>query len=130
MVTMTNDQRKLVEGKNFAFIATVNKDGSPQVTPVWVDTDGRLILINTATGRQKANNVSRDPRVAIAITDQANPYSKIIVRGRVVQQVTGKEAEDHIDKMANKYIGRDKYPNRQPGEKRVLLKVEPLKISN
>ena len=130
MQNLTSDQRKLVDGKNFAFVATVNKDGSPQVTPVWIDTEGKTILINTAENRQKNRNLTRDPRVAIAISDQSNPYSKVIISGKVVQRVTGKEAEDHIDKMAKKYLGQDKYPYRQPTEKRVLFKVEPLKVSN
>jgi PPOX class probable F420-dependent enzyme len=129
MVTLSSDERKLFEDKNFAFVATLNKDGSPQVTPTWVDTDGKYVLINVATTRHKFKNVSRDPRVAIAIADQANPYMAIMVRGKVVSIVKGKEAEDHIDKMAKKYIGQDKYPYRRPGEDRILLKVEPTKVT-
>jgi PPOX class probable F420-dependent enzyme len=129
MATMTSEHKKLVEGKNFAYVATLNKSGSPQVSPVWVDLQGNFILVNTAVGRVKAKNMLRDPRVAIAIADQSNPYSKILIQGRVIEHVTGKEAEDHIDKLAKKYLGQEKYPNRQPGEKRLLLKVEPIKIS-
>jgi PPOX class probable F420-dependent enzyme len=129
MITLTDSQKKFLEGKNFAFIATLNKDGSPQVTPTWVDTDGKYVLINIATSRHKAKNVKRDPRVAVAVADQSNPYSMVTIRGRVVEQVVGKEAEDHIDKMAKKYIGQEKYPYRQPGEQRLLLKIEPLKAA-
>ena len=119
----------MIHGKNFAFVGTVNRDGSPHVTPVWVDTDGQYVLINTAIGRTKQINTRRDPRVSIAIADQTNPYSLVTIKGKVVEQVRGQQAEDHIDKMAKKYHGIEKYPYRQPGEQRVLLKVEPEKVS-
>jgi PPOX class probable F420-dependent enzyme len=104
-------------------VATLNKDGSPQVTPVWVDTDGEFALVNTAIGRVKLRNVENDPRVALAVLDPNNPYSFAAVRGRVVEQIEGKLAEDHIDKLAKKYLGLDEYPYRQPGEHRVILKI-------
>ncbi len=127
MINLTDSQKKFLEGRNLAFVATLNKDGSPQVTPTWVDTDGKYVLINTAVGRLKARNVKRDQRVAIAVADQST--AMISIKGRVVDQITGKEAEDHIDKMAKKYIGQEKYPYRQPGEQRLLLKIEPLMIA-
>ena len=131
VVSGLDDQaRKLFEGKNFAFVATVNRDGSPQVTPVWVDTDGKYILVNTAIGRVKQVNTKRDPRVAVAIFDQTNPYNMVTVTGRVVDQVKGNTAEQHIDKMAKKYTGQEKYSNRRPGEQRVLLKIEPRTIAS
>jgi PPOX class probable F420-dependent enzyme len=117
----------LFKGKNFAFVATVMKDGSPQITPTWVDIDGDYIIVNTAQGRLKQKNVSRDPRVAISLVDDANPYNMVTVRGQVVEQTT-KGADEHIDKMAKKYIGLEKYPNRAPGEKRVILKIRPEKV--
>ena len=120
--------RKLFEGKNFVFISSIMRDGSPQVTPTWVDIEDGNILVNTAIGRLKHKNISRDPRVALAIADQNNPYDMVTVRGRTIEQVTGDAAEEHIDKMANKYIGKDKYPFRSPGEKRVILKIKPEKI--
>lgn len=116
---------KLLDGKNFAFLATLNKDGSPQVTPTWVDTDGDFVLVNTAIDRVKQKNVKRDRRVAVAVLDQANPYSFTAIRGRVVEEVTGKLADDHIDKLAKKYMGVDKYPYHQPSEQRVILKITP-----
>jgi len=125
MTRLNDSARKMLEGKNFAFIATLHPDGSPRVTPVWVDTDGEHVLINTAIGRLKQKNVKRDPRVAVALTDSVHPYSFITLEGRVVEQVSGQIAEDHIDKMANKYLGVDKYPHRQPGERRVILKIKP-----
>ena len=130
MPNLTSEQRKIVDGKNIAFVATLNKDGSPHVSPVWIDTDGKMIFINTAEKRQKTLNLGRDPRVSIAIVDASNPYSKLIVKGKVAQRITGKQADEHIDKLAKKYLGQDKYPNRQPGEQRVLFAVEPTKVSN
>lgn len=118
---------KLFEGKNFAFIATLMKDGSPQVTPTWVDIDrnNNTILVNTAKGRIKYRNVSRDPRVAISLIDLSNPYEMVTVRGRVVEHIKGKDADEHIDKLAKKYLGKEKYPRRTPGEERVLLRIKP-----
>ena len=129
MVKLSDKQKKFLQGKNFAFVATLNKDGSPQVTPTWVDADDEHVLINVTTTRQKAKNIKRDPRVAVAVADQTNPYTMIAIQGKVVEQITGKEAEDHIDKMARKYLGQEKYPYRAPGEQRVLLKIEPMKTA-
>ena len=120
--------RSLFENKNFAFVATSMKDGSPQITPTWVDIEDSLILINTALGRLKQKNLKRDPRIAVAVADNNNPYEMVTVRGEVVEQVTGEAAETHIDKLAKKYIDKDKYPGRAPGEKRILLKIKPIKI--
>ena len=111
----------------FAQLATLNPDGSPQVTPVWVDFDGANILVNTAKGRVKTKNLEREPRVAISITDPENPYRYLGVQGRVMG-VTESGADAHIDKMAKKYIGKDKYPWRAPGEVRILVKIAPEKI--
>ena len=120
--------RKLFEGKNFVYIASLMKDGSPQVTPTWVDIDNDTILVNTAVGRLKHKNISRDGRVALAIADQDNLYNMGTIRGKVVDQIIGQEAEEHIDKLAKKYLGKDKYPFRAPGERRVLLKIKPEKV--
>jgi PPOX class probable F420-dependent enzyme len=114
--------RKLFEEANFGHLATLMPDGSPQVTPVWVDFDGRHILVNTAEGRQKPRNIRRDPRVAIEVISQENPYAHALVRGRVVE-ITNDGADEHIDRLAKKYLGRDKYPFRQPGEQRVIFKI-------
>jgi len=121
------DVAKLIDDKNFAFVATLMKDDSPQITPVWIDLVDGIILVNTAKGRVKQKNVSRDPRVAISIVDRNNPYNMVTIRGNVVKQ-TAEGADKHIDKMAKKYLGVDKYPFSMPGEERILLKIVPSKI--
>ncbi len=118
---------KLLEDKNLAFVATLMKDNSPQITPTWIDLVDGIIIVNTAEGRVKQRNVSRDPRVAISIVDDKNPYNMVTIRGKVIEQTT-QDADKHIDKMAKKYLGVDKYPFGMPGEKRILLKILPLKI--
>ena len=111
-VKISEGIRKLLDAPNFANLATLMPDGSPQVTPVWVDFDGTHILVNTAEGRQKPRNVRHDPRVAVSIFDHQSPYSYATVRGRVVE-ITHEGADQHIDRMAKKYLGRDTYPFRQ-----------------
>ena len=114
----------LFQKKAFAHLATLMADGNPQTTPVWVDYDGQHVVINTAQGRQKDKNMQRDGRVALSISDPDNPYRYLEVRGRVSER-TYNGADAHIDAMARKYLGQDKYPFRQPGEVRVLYKVLP-----
>jgi PPOX class probable F420-dependent enzyme len=114
----------LFQKKAFAQLATLMPDGTPQVSPVWVDYDGRNILINTAKDRVKDKNMRRDPRVGLDLMDPDNPYRHLSVRGRVVDS-TEQGADAHIDKMAKKYLGQDKYPYRSPGEVRVIYKIEP-----
>ena len=108
----------------FASLATLMPDGRPQVTPVWCDFDGQHVLVNSAKGRQKDRNMRRDPRVSLALVDLDNPYRYLEIRGRVAE-VTEEGADAHIDRMATKYLDKDKYPFRQPGEVRVLYKIEP-----
>jgi PPOX class probable F420-dependent enzyme len=116
--------RDLFQKRAFAALTTLMPDGSPQTTPVWVDTDGEYVIFNSAKGRQKDRNVRRDPRVALAIVDPDNPYRYLEVRGKVAE-ITEQGADAHIDKMAKKYLGQDKYPYRQGGEVRVIYKVRP-----
>ena len=120
--------RDLFTKRAFASLATVMPDGSPQVTPVWVDLEGDLVLVNTARGRQKDKNMRRDPRVAMAIIDPENPYRYLEIRGRVAE-ITEEGADAHIDKMAKKYLGADKYPYRQPSETRVIFKIQPERVN-
>jgi PPOX class probable F420-dependent enzyme len=116
--------RDLFNKKAFASLTTLMPDGSPQTTPVWCDSDGQHVIFNSAKGRQKDRNVRRDPRVAMAIVDPDNPYRYLEIRGKVVE-ITEQGADAHIDKMAKKYLDKDKYPFRQPGEVRVLYKIRP-----
>jgi PPOX class probable F420-dependent enzyme len=112
----------------FIHFTTLMPDGSPQSSPVWVDVDGETILVNSATGRLKDKNVRRDPRVSFSVTDPDNPYKSLTVRGKVTK-ITEDGADDHIDAMAKKYLGKDKYPYRKPGEKRVIYRIEPGAVS-
>lgn len=124
---LTDGMQKLLREKAYCQIATLMPDGSPQLTETWVDTDGRHILINTAQGRQKERNVRRDARVAVQVIDPATDYRIFSVRGRVME-ITQEGADAHIDFLARKYTGQDTYPNRQPGEVRVIMKILPEKI--
>ena len=129
MAELTQKARELIEEPNFGFLATVMEDGSPQVSPVCVDLENGYVRFNTATGRVKDRNIRRDPRVAISVADRNNQYSKVDIRGRVVDIVEGDEAERHIDSLAKKYMGEETYPWRQPDERRVLVRVEPERVS-
>lgn len=124
MARLSEKVQDFLKQRNFGFLATVMPDGSPQVTAVWVDTDGQQVLVNTAEGRQKLRNVRRDPRVAISVVDPTNPYNQVVVRGRV-DETTTEGAQEHIDKMAQKYLGQEKYPWRGPDEQRVLIRIGP-----
>ena len=117
----------ILNGKNLAHVATLMPDGSPQSTPVWVDYDGEFVIFNTADGRQKARNLDRDARVAVSIHDSANPYRYIQVRG-VVTAKSFEGADAHIDKLAKKYMGVDRYPMHDPNQKRVIYKLRPSKV--
>ena len=114
----------LFQKKAFANLATLMPNGDPQVTPVWCDYRDGHVLFNSAEGRQKDRNIRRDPRVSMAILDPENPYRYLEIRGRVVE-ITKQGAAEHIDFLAKKYLGVDKYPYAQPGEVRVLYKVKP-----
>ena len=118
----------LFQKKAFANLATVMPDGTPQVTPVWVDFDGKHVIVNSARGRRKDKNMSQNSSVALSIMDPDNPYRYLEVRGRVAE-ITEEGADQHIDKMAKKYMGVDKYPYRQPSEVRVMYKIEPTHTS-
>ena len=122
--TIPEKYRDLFEKKAFAHLATLNSDGTPQVTPVWVDYDGTHIVVNSARGRRKDKNMERNRAVALSIQDPENPYRYLEVRGRV-EEITEDGADQHIDKMAKKYMGVDKYPYRSPAEKRVMYKIKP-----
>jgi PPOX class probable F420-dependent enzyme len=112
----------------FAHLATLMADGSPQVTPVWVDYDGAYVRVNSAKGRVKDKNMRRDKRVGLSIQDPDNPYRYLAVRGEVAE-ITENGADAHIDALPKKYLGKDHYPFRSPGEVRVIYKIRPNKVS-
>ena len=118
---------KLLKEKNLVFLATIMKDGSPQVSPVWADFEDDHIMINTAEGRIKHINVLRDPRVAISIVDQNNPLDMTAIKG-VVKKIIPDYDYLHANKLTKKYLGLDKYPFRRDGEKRIIFKIKPEKV--
>jgi PPOX class probable F420-dependent enzyme len=115
------------EKKAFLFLSTIMPNGVPQVTPVWFNTDGEFILINTAEGRVKDHNMRARPRVTMCIMDPTNPYRYLQIRGKVVE-FTYQGADDHIDALSYKYHGVRKYSSRRPGEKRVRYRIIPEKV--
>ena len=116
-------------GKQFWTLATVNPDGTPQATVVWVQERDGKILVNTALGRKKPRNIERNPNVALSWFDPENPYSTISIQGRVAESYTGDQAEADIDSAAKKYIDKDVYPWRKEGEQRVSYLIEALHVS-
>jgi PPOX class probable F420-dependent enzyme len=121
------EAREILDKKAFAHVATLMPDGSPQVSPVWVDVDGDDIVINSAEGRVKPRNVRRDPRVSLAAVDPDDPYVNVQIKGRV-KELTHDDADDVIDALAKKYLDEDEYPFRQPGEQRVTIRIEPERV--
>ena len=126
-VTLDQYRDLLKDKKPIAALATVMSDGTPQLTPVWFDYDGKAIHVNTAQGRVKARNMREGARVAVMIVDPDNPYRYVQIRGRVAR-ATENGADAHIDMLAKKYLGKDRYPFRQPGEVRIRYEIEPLAV--
>jgi PPOX class probable F420-dependent enzyme len=120
---------KIIKDKNFAFLGTIMRDGRPQVSPIWIDIDdnNNIILFNTGQGRIKHKNISRDPRVSLSLVDKNNPYSMVTIQGTVIEQTTI-GADEHIDKLAKKYLNIDRYPSHSPSIKRVICKIKPEKM--
>jgi PPOX class probable F420-dependent enzyme len=114
---------ELLREPQIANVATVMADGTPQVTPVWIDTDGEHVLFNTAKGRVKHRNLVRNPKVAISVVDRNDPYRLVVLRGTV--EFVEEGADAHIDKLAKKYLDADTYPWRKDSEQRVIVKVTP-----
>lgn len=124
---LSDEQKQFFRKPNFGHLATLEPDGSPQITPVWIDVDDDHIIINTAKGRKKVRNVEGDPRVSVEVVELENPYSMLSVMGTVVGMTT-EGADDHIDALSKKYLGQDTYPFRQPGEERLIMKIKPEKV--
>jgi PPOX class probable F420-dependent enzyme len=127
MAQLTELAKKLIDGKNFANVATVMPDGSPQVATVWVEREGDTIVINATTKRQRYRNLKRDPRVALCIFDMANPYSTVMIRGKAIE-ITQKDAEEDIDRLSMKYNGR-KYTYHSPQQPRVIIRIRPERVA-
>ncbi len=128
VIELSEKAKGLLKGKNFANVATIRKDGSPQVSPIWVDFDGTHIILNSEETRAKVKNLKRDPRVAISVFNHDNPYEYVQISGRVVEITTNGGAEG-IDKMAQKYLGQEKYPWNKPSDVRVVIRIEPEKVT-
>ena len=124
---LSEDNVALLNSKVLAHVATVMADCSPQVTPVWVDTDGEAVIFNTAKGRVKYRNIEREPRVAVSVVDRDDPYRTVVVRGQA--ELIDEGADAHIDKLAKKYLNLEKYPHRTPSEVRVIYKITPHSFS-
>ena len=121
--SIPEDAYPLLDEPNFAHIATLMPDGTPQSTPVWIDREGDIVMFNTAKGRAKHRNLLRDPRIAVSVVDAGNPYVYLQVRGRAHFVEEGADA--HIDKMAKKYMDKDEYPLRKEGEERIIVRITP-----
>ncbi|MXW36652.1 MAG: PPOX class F420-dependent oxidoreductase [Acidobacteria bacterium] len=122
--TLSPEVREFLATRCYVHLATLMADGSPQVSPVWAETDGDLIVVNSAAGRVKDRNIKRDARVALSATHPEDPFKALMIRGRVVK-VTEDGAEDGIDRLARKYIGGERYEWRRPGEVRVAYYIQP-----
>ena len=124
---LTEFARWLIDGRNIGILATLMPDGSPHLSPVYVDREGDIVLVNTVIGRVKHLNVKRDPRVSLVVVDHLNPLQYVEIRGRV-SNLTVDGAEEHIDKLAKRYMGVEKHPFRRPGQKRIIMKIVSEKI--
>jgi PPOX class probable F420-dependent enzyme len=121
--------RRILEAPNFASVATLMPDGSSHVSTIWIDVDGDDVVFNTSEGRVKTVNIRRDPRVSISVFDANDPYEQVVIRGTVVD-LTHDGAEEHIDRLAKKYLGLEQYPWLEPGERRVIVRVHPDRVSD
>ena len=129
MTSFTPTQLKLISEPHIAHLVTLMSDGSPQISPVWVDTDGINILVNTATGRVKTNNIRRESRVAIAVFDPENPYSRVVNVTGVVSDIKESGAMEHIDKLSKKYTGQETFPGHNEKETRLIVTIKPTRIN-
>lgn len=127
--TKLNDEdlHRLFQFRNLAYLTTLSKDGSPHVTPVWGEIVDDLILINTFETSAKNKNITNDKRIALAVVEQNNPFNMVSIKGRVIEQAT-EGAEEHLKRLAKKYLGIGKYYYRKPNHKRIILKIKPEKI--
>jgi PPOX class probable F420-dependent enzyme len=120
------DMQRLFQGRNLAFVCTLSEDGSPHITPMWADMEEDLILINTFETSAKSKNIAKDPRISISVVEHNNPYNMVCIKGRVIDQTT-EGADEHLKKLAKRYLGIGKYYYREPNRRRVILKIKPEK---
>ncbi|HZP72504.1 MAG TPA: PPOX class F420-dependent oxidoreductase [Gaiellaceae bacterium] len=127
MTALSEKQAKLFTDRNWGVIATVREDGSPQATPVWVDYDGENVLVNSAVGRAKVRNVERDSRATVTVLPAENQQAGyVMVSGPAT--IVEEGALEHINMLARKYLGEDKYPYLGPGEQRVIIQIRPERV--
>lgn len=127
VATLNEKQAKLFTDHNWGVIATIREDGSPQATPVWIDYDGENVLVNSAQGRTKVKNIARDPRATVCVLpaeDQQSGYVMVSGPARIIEE----GAFEHINMLAKKYLGEDKYPYLGPGERRVIIEIRPERV--
>ena len=125
-IALPDSVRKLLEDKAYGHIITLNEKGQAQVTMVWMDVDGNEAVFNTADGRKKAQNLRRNPRITVSVQNRAEPQSYLVIHGTA--SITDTGADAHIDKLTKRFLGVDKYPYRQPGEKRLIVRVKVDRI--
>jgi PPOX class probable F420-dependent enzyme len=125
-IKLPQSVKKILEDKAYGHVITTNQDGRPQVTMVWLDVDGDEVLFNTAEGRLKPTNLRRDPRVTVSVQDRNDPQAYMTIHGKASVSEAGADA--HIDKLAKRFLGADKYPFRRPGEKRLVVRIKPDRI--
>ena len=125
-IALPQSVKKILQDKAYGHVVTFNAEGKPQLTMVWMDGEGDEVLFNTADGRLKPKNLRRDPRVIISVQDHNDPQSYLVFHGRA--SVTESGADEHIDTLAQRFLGVDKYPFRRPGEKRLLVRVKVDRI--
>lgn len=125
-ITLPQSVKKIMQDKAYGHVVTVGPEGKPQVTMVWMDVDGDEVVFNTAEGRLKPRNLRRDPRVIISVQDRNDAQSHMVFHGKAT--VTEAGADQHIDKLAKRFLGADKYPFRRPGEKRLLVRIKVDRI--
>src|SRR5216117_2534090 len=124
-IKLPESARKVLQDKAYGHVVTL-AGGRPQVTMVWVDADGDEVLFNTAEGRRKAQNLRRDPRIIVSVQDRSNLQAYAVFHGKA--RITETGADEHIDKLAKRFLGADKYQLRQPGEKRLIVRISVDRI--
>jgi PPOX class probable F420-dependent enzyme len=125
--TLDDRDRELLQGTNFCHVATLREDGTIHNVPVWVDVDGNTVLLNSAEGRAWPANARRTGKATLTVANMENPYEYVSITGHITED-THDGADEHIDKLAQKYLGQDTYPFRKPGEQRVMIRIAPDRV--